>query len=78
MRERLGHPFGTRHSEGGRGVEGTQYAKGRYGIEIRTILSPDITQLVKFAGSDNSQFVDLQDRTFLSYLLCRVGQFKLI
>ena len=39
--------------------------------EIRTILSPDISQLVKFAGSDNSQFVDLQGRTFLSYLFCR-------
>ena len=34
--------------------------------EIRTILSPDISQLVKFAGSDNSQLVDLLGRTFLS------------
>ena len=43
---------------------------------IRTILSPDISQSVKFAGSDNSQFVDFQARTFLSYLFCRVGQFS--
>ena len=28
--------------------------------EIRTILSPDISQWVKFAESDNSQLVDLQ------------------
>ena len=42
----------------------------------RTFLSPDISQLVKFAGSDNSQFVDFQGRTFLSYLFCRVGQFS--
>ena len=31
---------------------------------------------MKFAGSDNSQFVDFQGRTFLSYLLCRVGHFS--
>ena len=43
---------------------------------IRTILSPDIYQLEKFAGSNNSQFVDFQSRTFLSYLFCRVGQFS--
>ena len=36
----------------------------------------DISQLVKFAGSDNSQFVDFQGRTFLSYLFSRVGQFS--
>jgi len=42
----------------------------------RTFLSLDISQLVKFAGSDNSQFVDFQGRTFLSYLFCRVGQFS--
>jgi len=28
------------------------------------------------AGLDNSQFIDLQGRTFLSYLYCRVGQFS--
>ena len=42
----------------------------------RTFLSPDISQFVKFAGSDNSQFVDFQGRTFLSSLICRVGQFS--
>ena len=35
-----------------------------------------LLQLVKFAGSDNSQFVDLQGRTFLSSLFSRVGQFS--
>ena len=29
-------------------------------FEIRTFLSPDISQLVKFAGSDNFQFVDFR------------------
>ena len=43
---------------------------------VRTILSPDISQLVKFAGSDNSQLVSLQGRTFLSYLFCRAGHFS--
>ena len=42
----------------------------------RTFLIPEISQLVKFAGSDNSQFVDFQGRTFFSYLFCRVGQFS--
>ena len=40
-----------------------------------TLRQPDISQLVKFAGSDNSQFVAFQGRTFLSQLFCRVGQF---
>jgi len=51
--------------------------KNLYGfVEMRTILSPDISQLVKFAQPDNSQLVDLQGWTFLSYLFCRVEQFS--
>jgi len=43
---------------------------------VRTILNPEIFYLVKFARSDSSQLVDLQGRSFLSYLFCRVGQFS--
>ena len=54
-------------------ISGTDQAKL---CGVRTILSPDISQLVKFAGSDNSQLVDLQGRTFLSYSFCKVGQYS--
>jgi len=40
-------------------------------FSVQTILSPDISRLVKFAGLDYSQLVDLQGRTFLSYLFCK-------
>jgi len=35
-------------------------------FSVRTMLSPDISQLVKFARPVNSQLVDLLGRTFLS------------
>ena len=40
-------------------------------FSVQTILSPDISRLVKFARPVNSQLVDLQGQTFFSYLFCR-------
>jgi len=41
-------------------------------FEIRTFLSPDISQLVKFAGSDISQLLVLPGQTILSPDICQL------